>query len=77
LISSKTITLDFYKSTIFSIRFYWLSAILLLFIILFGWLGALGLFIGGIFTREFSIEATIALGLISELTPLLAFSLWN
>jgi hypothetical protein len=60
---------------------YWLSAIRLLFIILFGWLGALGLFIGyfigGVFIREFSVEVALALGLISALTPLLALSLWK
>ena len=60
---------------------YWLSGIRLLVIILFGWLGALGLFIGyfsgGIWIREFSVETALALGLISALTPLLAFTLWK
>jgi len=65
----------------FQYSIYWLSAIRLIFIILFGWLGALGLFIGyltgGVFIREFSIETALALGLTSSLTPLLAFSLWK
>jgi hypothetical protein len=65
----------------FQYSIYWLSAIRLLFVILFGWLGALGLFIGyfigGFFIREFSVEIALALGLISALTPLLAFSLWK
>jgi hypothetical protein len=65
----------------FQYSIYWLSAIRLLFIILFGWLGALGLFIGyfigGFFIREFSVETALVLGLISALTPLLAFSLWK
>jgi hypothetical protein len=60
---------------------YWLSGIRLLVIILFGWLGALGLFIGyfggGIWIREFSVETALALGLISALTPLIAFTLWK
>jgi len=50
-------------------------------IILFGWLGALGLFIGhfssGVLIREFSVETALALGLVSALTPLLAFGLWK
>jgi hypothetical protein len=58
-----------------------LSGIRLIVIILFGWLGALGLFIGylssGVLIREFAIEVALALGLISALTPLLAFSLWK
>jgi hypothetical protein len=58
-----------------------LSGIRLLVIILFGWLGALGLLIGylfsSIFIREFSVEIALVLGLISALTPLLAFSLWK
>ena len=65
----------------FQYSIYWLSAIRLIFIILFGWLGALGLligyFTGGVFIREFSVETALALGLISALTPLLAFSLWK
>ena len=65
----------------FQYSIYWLSAIRLLCVVLFGWLGALGLFIGyftgGISIREFSVETALALGLISALTPLLAFILWK
>jgi hypothetical protein len=65
----------------FQYSIYWLSGIRLLVVVLFGWLGALGLFIGyftgGIFIREFSVETALALGLISALTPLIAFSLWR
>ena len=72
---------EFLQVNDFLYSIYWLSAIRLLFIILFGWLGALGLFIGyffgGVFVREFSVETALALGLISALTPLLAFSLWK
>ena len=72
---------EFLQVNDFQYSIYWLSAIRLLFIILFGWLGALGLFIGyfigGVFIREFSIETALALGLISALTPLLAFNLWK
>jgi hypothetical protein len=72
---------EFLQVNDFLYSIYWLSAIRLLFIILFGWLGALGLFIGyfigGVFIREFSVETALALGLISALTPLLAFSLWK
>ena len=72
---------EFLQVNDFLYSIYWLSAIRLLFIILFGWLGALGLFIGyffgGVFIREFSVETALALGLISALTPLLAFGLWK
>lgn len=65
----------------FQYSIYWISGIRLLVIILFGWLGALGLFIGyfsgGIWIREFSVETALVLGLISALTPLLAFTLWK
>ena len=65
----------------FQYSIYWLSAIRLLFVVLFGWLGALGLFIGyftgGIYIREFSVETALAFALISALTPLIAFSLWK
>ena len=72
---------EFLQVNDFLYSIYWLSAIRLLFIILFGWLGALGLFIGycigGVFIREFGVETALALGVISALTPLLAFSLWK
>jgi len=65
----------------FQYSIYWLSAIRLLFIVLFGWIGALGLFIGyfagGVYIREFSVETALALGLISALMPLVAYSLWK
>jgi hypothetical protein len=72
---------DFLQVNDFQHSIYWLSAVRLIFIILFGWLGALGLFIGylsgGVFIREFSVETALALGLISSLTPLIAVSLWK
>jgi hypothetical protein len=72
---------EFLQINDFQYSIYWLSAVRLLFIVLFGWLGALGLFIGyfagGVYVREFSVETALALGLISALTPLLAYSLWN
>jgi hypothetical protein len=72
---------EFLQVNDFLYSIYWLSGIRLLFVVLFGWLGALGLFIGyfagGVFIREFSVETAIALGLISALTALLAFSMWK
>jgi hypothetical protein len=72
---------EFLQVNDFLYSIYLLSGIRLLFIILFGWPGALGLFIGyfssGVLIREFAIEVALALGLISALTPLLAFSLWK
>ena len=72
---------DYLQVNAFQYSIYLLSGIRLLIVILFGWLGALGLFIGylggGVFIREFSFETAFALGLISALTPLLAFNLWK
>ena len=72
---------DFLQVNDFQYSIYWLSGIRLLFVILFGWLGALGLFIGyffgGVYIREFSVETALVLGLISALTPLIALSLWK
>lgn len=72
---------EFLQVNDFLYSIYLLSGIRLLMIILFGWLGALGLFIGyftsGVLIREFAIEVALALGLISALTPLLAFGLWK
>jgi hypothetical protein len=72
---------EFLQINDFLYSIYLLSGIRLIVIILFGWLGALGLFIGyfssGVLIREFAIEVALALGLISALTPLLAFSLWK
>jgi hypothetical protein len=72
---------EFIQVNEFMYSIYLLSGIRLLVIILFGWLGALGLFIGyfssGILFREFAVEIALGLGLISALTPLLAFSLWK
>lgn len=72
---------EFLQVNDFLYSIYLLSGIRLLVIILFGWLGALGLFIGyftsGVLFREFAIEVALALGLISALTPLLALSLWK
>jgi hypothetical protein len=72
---------EFLQVNDFLYSIYLLSGIRLLMIILFGWLGALGLFIGyfssGVLTRDFAIGVALALGLISTLTPLLAFGLWK
>ena len=72
---------EFLQVNDFQYSIYWLSAIRLLFIILFGWLGALGLligyFFGGVFIREFSVETALSLGLISAFIPLIALSLWK
>ena len=73
--------LGFLQVNDFQYSIYWLSAIRLLCIVLFGWIGALGLFIGyfagGVYIREFSVETALILGLISALTPLVAYSLWK
>jgi hypothetical protein len=72
---------EFLQVNDFLYSIYLLSGIRLLVIILFGWLGALGLFIGyfssSVLIREFAIEVALALGLISALTPLLAYGLWK
>jgi len=72
---------EFLQLNDFLYSIYLLSGIRLLVIILFSWLGALGLFIGyftsGVLIRDFAIEDALALGLISALTPLLAFDLWK
>ena len=72
---------EFIQVNEFMYSIYLLSGIRLLLIILFGWLGALGIFIGyfssGVLIREFDIDTALSLGLISALTPLLAFSLWK
>jgi hypothetical protein len=72
---------EFLQVNDFLYSIYLLSGIRLLVIILFGWLGALGLFIGyfisGVLIREFAIEVSLALGLISALTPLLAYGMWK
>ena len=72
---------EFLQVSDFLYSIYLLSGIRLLVIILFGWLGALGLFIGyftsGVLIRDFAIEVAIALGLISALTPLLAYGAWK
>ncbi len=72
---------EFLQVSDFLYSIYLLSGIRLLVIILFGWLGALGLFIGyftsGVLIRGFAIEVALALGLISALTPLFAYGLWK
>jgi hypothetical protein len=72
---------EFLQVNDFLYSIYLLSGIRLLVIILFGWLGALGLFIGhfisGVLIREFAIEVALTLGLISALTPLLAYGIWK
>jgi hypothetical protein len=72
---------EFLQVSDFLYSIYLLSGIRLLMIILFGWLGALGLFIGyftsGVLIRDFDIKVALALGLISALTPLLAYGLWK
>lgn len=60
---------------------YWLSGVRLIAVMLFGWLGALGLFfgyvIGGIFLRGFSLINAISLGVLSALAPMLAYIFWR
>lgn len=72
---------EFLQVSDFLYSIYLLSGIRLLVIILFGWLGALGLFIGyfisGVFIREFAIAVALTIGLILALIPLLAFNLWK
>lgn len=60
---------------------YWLSGIRLLAVILFGWLGAIGLFLGylcgGIVIRGFDPQDAFFLGLLSALAPFLAYTAWQ
>lgn len=60
---------------------YWLSGIRLIAVILFGWLGVLGIclgyILGGINIRGFSYQDAISLGVLSSLAPMIAYIIWQ
>jgi hypothetical protein len=60
---------------------YWLSGIRMVAIILFGWLGVIGLwigyFIGGTYLRGFNPQDAICLGILSALAPMIAYKTWQ
>ncbi len=60
---------------------YWLSGIRLIAVILFGWLGVLGIclgyILGGINIRGFSYQDAISLGILSSLAPMIAYIIWQ
>jgi hypothetical protein len=60
---------------------YWLSGIRLIAIILFGWLGVLGVglgyVVGGLSIRGFDLQDALALGALSSIAPWIAYRLWQ
>ena len=60
---------------------YWLSGIRMVGIILFGWLGVIGLwigyFVGGTYLRGFNPQDAICLGILSALAPMIAYRTWQ
>jgi len=71
----------FLRVTEFVYWIYWLSGLRLVAIILFGWVGFWGIFIGyvigGIFLRGFSETDAFFLGLLSSLAPIIAYRFWQ
>ena len=71
----------FLRVTEFVYWIYWLSGLRLVAIILFGWIGFWGVFIGyvigGIFLRGFSETDAFFLGLLSSLAPIIAYRFWQ
>ena len=69
------------KLTEFVYWIYWLSGLRLVAIILFGWVGFWGIFIGyvigGITLRGFSEIDALFLGLLSSLAPMIAYRFWQ
>jgi len=72
---------DFLKVTEFVYFVYWLSGLRLVAIILFGWIGFWGIFlgyvIGAIFLRGFSEMDALFLGFLSSLAPIIAYRFWQ
>ena len=73
--------LDSVKINEFLYAIYLLAGFRLVAIILFGWTGVLGVFLGysisGIFLRYFEPQDAIYLGLLSSLAPLIAYRTWQ
>jgi hypothetical protein len=71
----------FLRVTEFVYWIYWLSGLRLVAIILFGWIGFWGVFIGyvigGIFLRGFSETDALFLGFLSSLAPIIAYRFWQ
>ena len=72
---------SFLQVSDFVYSIYWLSGIRLIAVILFGWLGVLGIgigyVVGGINIRGFTPQDAVALGVLSALAPLIAYRVWQ
>lgn len=72
---------SFLQVSDFVYSIYWLSGIRLIAVILFGWLGVLGIgigyVVGGISIRGFTPQDALALGILSALAPLIAYRVWQ
>ena len=73
--------LSFLKVTEFAYLIYWLAGLRLVAVILFGWVGFWGIFIGyvlgGIFLRGFSEVDAFFLGFLSSIAPMIAYRYWQ
>lgn len=72
---------SFLQVSDFVYSIYWLSGIRLIAVILFGWLGVLGIgigyMVGGIGIRGFTPQDAVALGILSASAPLIAYRIWQ
>lgn len=72
---------SFLQVSDFVYSIYWLSGIRLIAVILFGWLGVVGIgigyIVGGISIRGFEPQDALALGILSALAPLIAYRIWQ
>lgn len=72
---------SFLQVSDFVYSIYWLSGVRLIAVILFGWLGVLGIgigyVVGGINIRGFTPQDAVALGVLSALAPLIAYRVWQ
>ncbi len=72
---------SFLKVSEFAYLIYWLAGLRLVAIILFGWIGFWGIFIGyvigGIFLRGFSEVDALFLGFLSSIAPMIAYRYWQ
>jgi len=88
-IASIWVLLDFLNTSFFGFlqvspfiaSIYWLSGVRIVAVILFGWLGVIGLivgyFIGGVYIRGFNPQDAIILGILSALAPMIAYKTWQ
>ncbi len=73
--------LSLFKVHDFLYAIYLLAGFRLLAVILFGWLGVFGVFLGyllsGYFLRGFNIQDAICLGGLSSIAPYIAYNIWK